>query len=63
MDPDDDDGIHREATNYVRFLGRVAVEHLIERAASAEALGDLESGKTWREIALAAGDLIKRMPE
>ena len=55
----DEAEIRRLAAEHVRMQGPAAVAWLIERAELADASGDAEAAKTWREIAAAASGMIR----
>ncbi len=55
----DDAEIRRLAAVHIRMQGPAAVAWLTEQAKLADANGDTEAAKTWREIAAAAAGILK----
>ena len=55
----DDAEIRRVAAEHIRMQGPAAVAWLVQQAETAEANGDAETGKKWREIAAAASQILK----
>lgn len=59
----DDPDIRRIAAEHIRMQGPAAVGWLTEQAELAEANGDAETARTWREIAAAAVLILKSQSE
>ena len=59
----DDAEIRRVAAEHIRMQGPAAVAWLIEQAELADASGDAEAAKTWREIAAAAAEIFRSKSE
>jgi hypothetical protein len=59
----DDAEIRRVAAEHIRMQGPAAVAWLTEQAQLAEASGDVEAAKTWREIAAAAAEILRSRSE
>jgi hypothetical protein len=59
----DDAEIRRVAAEHIRMQGPAAIAWLTERAESADASGDAEAAKTWRDIAAAAAEILQSKSE